>query len=106
MIRFSHVVKEYPRTGLALQDVTFRVNKGEFAFLTGPSGAGKSTILRLVIVEETPTAGEVRVSGMLTTGTPRGGDPAAAAQASASSSRTFACSRIAPRRRTSRSRSR
>ena len=71
MIRFSHVVKEYPRTGLALQDVTFRVNKGEFAFLTGPSGAGKSTILRLVIVEETPTAGEVRVSGSLTSGLPR-----------------------------------
>jgi len=71
MIRFSHVVKEYPRTGLALQDVTFRVNKGEFAFLTGPSGAGKSTILRLVIVEETPTAGEVRVSGSLTSSLPR-----------------------------------
>jgi len=71
MIRFSHVVKAYPRTGLALQDVTFRVNKGEFAFLTGPSGAGKSTILRLVIVEETPTAGEVRVSGSLTSGLPR-----------------------------------
>jgi cell division transport system ATP-binding protein len=71
MIRFSHVVKEYPRTGAALKDVTFRVNKGEFAFLTGPSGAGKSTILRLVIVEEKPTAGEVRVSGMLTTSIPR-----------------------------------
>src|SRR3569832_2489068 len=75
MIRFSHVVKEYPRTGLALQDVTFRVNKGEFAFLTGPSGAGKSTILRLVIVEETPTAGEVRVSGSLTSEQPRGEIP-------------------------------
>jgi cell division transport system ATP-binding protein len=75
MIRFSHVVKEYPRTGLALQDVSFRVNKGEFAFLTGPSGAGKSTILRLVIVEETPTAGEVRVSGSLTSGLPRGEIP-------------------------------
>ena len=75
MIRFSHVVKEYPRTGLALNDVTFRVNKGEFAFLTGPSGAGKSTILRLVIVEETPTAGDVRVSGSLTSGLPRGEIP-------------------------------
>jgi cell division transport system ATP-binding protein len=63
MIRFTHVTKEYPRTGTALNDVTFRINKGEFAFLTGPSGAGKSTILRLVLMEELPTSGDVRVSG-------------------------------------------
>ncbi|HEU4641641.1 MAG TPA: cell division ATP-binding protein FtsE [Gemmatimonadaceae bacterium] len=65
MIRFSHVTKKYPRTGLALNDVSFRIAKGEFAFLTGPSGAGKSTILKLVFMEERPTSGEVRVSGML-----------------------------------------
>src|SRR5512146_2585502 len=65
MIRFSHVTKEYPRSGRALNDVSFRIGKGEFAFLTGPSGAGKSTILKLVFMEERPTRGEVRVSGML-----------------------------------------
>jgi cell division transport system ATP-binding protein len=64
MIRFTHVSKEYPRTGVALKDVSFRVSKGEFAFLTGPSGAGKSTILKLVYMEEKPTSGEVRVSGI------------------------------------------
>jgi cell division transport system ATP-binding protein len=64
MIQFFNVSKEYPRTGLALSDVTFRLTKGEFAFLTGPSGAGKSTILRLTYFEERPTRGEVRVSGM------------------------------------------
>ena len=64
MIRFTNVTKEYPRTGLALNDVSFHVAKGEFVFLTGPSGAGKSTILKLVYVEELPTAGEVRVSGV------------------------------------------
>ena len=48
MIRFSHVTKEYPKTGVALSDVSFHVAKGEFLFLTGPSGAGKSTILRLI----------------------------------------------------------
>jgi cell division transport system ATP-binding protein len=63
MIRFTHVSKEYPRLGLALNDVTFRVNKGEFAFLTGPSGAGKSTILKLILIEERATGGEVRVNG-------------------------------------------
>jgi cell division transport system ATP-binding protein len=64
MIQFFNVTKDYPRTGLALIDATFRLHKGEFAFLTGPSGAGKSTILRLAYFEERPTRGEVRVSGI------------------------------------------
>jgi cell division transport system ATP-binding protein len=65
MIRFSKVTKLYPRAGehAALRDLTFRVSKGEFVFLTGPSGAGKSTILKLIYMGERPTSGEVRVSG-------------------------------------------
>ncbi len=64
MIRFSHVHKAFARTGVALQDVTFQVNKGEFVFITGPSGAGKSTILKLCFFEERPTKGEVKVYGV------------------------------------------
>ncbi len=64
MVRFTHVFKEYPRAGMALQDVSFHVGKGEFVFLTGPSGAGKSTILKLVFLEERPSRGEVKVSGV------------------------------------------
>ena len=63
MIRFTHVTKNYPKGGPALDDVTFHVNRGEFAFLTGPSGAGKSTILKLIFVEERPSKGEVKVAG-------------------------------------------
>jgi cell division transport system ATP-binding protein len=65
MIRFDRVSKVYPRAGehAALKNVTFRVNKGEFVFLTGPSGAGKSTILKMIYMDERPTSGEVRISG-------------------------------------------
>ena len=64
VIRFDRVTKEYPRSGTALNDVSFQVARGEFVFLTGPSGAGKSTILRLTYFDERPTAGAVRVSGV------------------------------------------
>jgi len=73
MIRFRHVTKEYARTGLALNDVSFHVSKGEFVFLTGPSGSGKSTILKLVFLEERPTIGDVKVGGVSST-TIRGRD--------------------------------
>jgi cell division transport system ATP-binding protein len=66
MVRFDKVTKVYPRAAAgaaALRNVTFRVAKGEFVFLTGPSGAGKSTILKLLYMDERPTKGEVRVSG-------------------------------------------
>lgn len=63
MIRFNRVTKEYARGGLALDDVSFEIKKGEFCFLTGHSGAGKSTLLRLIHMADRPTKGEVRVSG-------------------------------------------
>jgi cell division transport system ATP-binding protein len=63
MIRFAHVYKEYSRSGFALNDVSFHVRKGEFAFLTGHSGAGKSTLLRMIHMSDKPSQGEVRVSG-------------------------------------------
>jgi cell division transport system ATP-binding protein len=62
MIRFRNVTKEYPRTGAALNDVSFHLRKGEFAFLTGHSGAGKTTLLHLVHFQTRPTRGQVQVS--------------------------------------------
>ncbi len=63
MIKLINVYKEFPRSGLALKNVSFHLRKGEFAFLIGPSGAGKTTVLQLIHMAEQPTDGEVRVSG-------------------------------------------
>ena len=63
MIRFQHVFKSFPNGALALKDVSFHVSKGEFVFLTGHSGAGKSTVMKLMLAEQRPTQGDVRVSG-------------------------------------------
>ncbi len=67
VLRLDAVTKEYPRTGVALKDVSFAVDKGEFLFLTGPSGSGKSTLLKLLSFAERPTSGEVKVSGFSST---------------------------------------
>jgi cell division transport system ATP-binding protein len=48
---------------MAVKDLSFRIAKGEFVFLTGHSGAGKSTILKLISADQRPTHGELRVSG-------------------------------------------
>lgn len=62
MIRFRNVTRRYPRTGAAIENVTFHLRKGEFAFLTGHSGAGKTTVLHLAHFQTLPTEGEVQVS--------------------------------------------
>ncbi|MEW5981901.1 MAG: cell division ATP-binding protein FtsE [Acidobacteriota bacterium] len=63
MIEISHLSKMYGRGVYALRDLSIRVDKGEFVFLTGPSGAGKTTLLRILLCEETPTEGRVHIGG-------------------------------------------
>ena len=63
MIETYHLSKLYSRGVYALRDLTLTIDKGEFLFLTGPSGAGKSTLLRLLLREELPSDGDLRVAG-------------------------------------------
>lgn len=63
MIEASAVSKVYNRGVFALRDLTLRIEKGEFVFLTGPSGAGKSTLLRLLLRQDLPTEGTLTVNG-------------------------------------------
>ena len=63
MIETYHLSKVYDRGVYALRDLSLAIGKGEFLFLTGPSGAGKSTFLRLLLREELPTHGSIKVAG-------------------------------------------
>ena len=59
MLQFVSVTKQYSPEIAALEEVSFEINEGEFAFLVGPSGSGKTTIIRLLIREESPSAGKI-----------------------------------------------
>ncbi len=63
MIETHHLSKFYSRGVYALRDLSLTVEKGEFVFLAGPSGAGKSTFLRLLLLQERPSDGEIVVNG-------------------------------------------
>ncbi len=63
MIEAHHVSKTYARGVYALRDLSLRIDKGDFVFLTGPSGAGKSTLLRLLLRRDVPTEGQLAVGG-------------------------------------------
>lgn len=64
---------EYNEKFLALEDVSFQVNKGEAVGIIGHNGAGKSTLLKLISRVTAPTKGEIlyngRVASMLEVGT-------------------------------------
>lgn len=59
MIVFQNVTKAYAEGAPALEDVSFKINQGEFVSLVGRSGAGKSTIAKLLIGEERPSRGRI-----------------------------------------------
>ena len=64
MIKFDDVSKKYSGSVEALSRVSFELATGEMAFLTGHSGAGKSTLMKLIILLERASQGQVFVNGV------------------------------------------
>jgi cell division transport system ATP-binding protein len=63
VIETHRLSKQYSRGVYALRELSLTIDKGEFLFLTGSSGAGKSTLLRLLLRQELPTEGSIKVGG-------------------------------------------
>lgn len=68
MIFFNNVTKIYPahftkKEKTVLEDVSFKVGKGEFVSIVGRSGAGKTTLFKMILGEEKPTEGSIFFDG-------------------------------------------
>lgn len=67
IIEAEHVSRRYPLDHnfvMALDDVTLRLERGEFLAIAGPSGTGKSTLLNLIGCIDSPSSGRIRIEGI------------------------------------------
>src|SRR4030042_723355 len=66
MIKVSHISKIYKNDSVetvALSDVSFDIDKGEFVAIMGPSGSGKSTLMHILGALDSPTSGSYILDG-------------------------------------------
>lgn len=59
MIQYLDVSKKYGNDIVAVENINFQLEEGEFLFLVGSSGSGKTTIIKLLIREEIPSQGKI-----------------------------------------------
>ncbi len=64
MIKFKDVTVIYDKDIVGLDNVSFKIEDGEFVFLVGKTGAGKSSAIKLLTGEIKPTSGDVIVDGI------------------------------------------
>ena len=65
MITAKNLIKQYGNT-CALKNISFTIEKGEWANIMGPSGSGKTTLLNLIGCLDSPTSGSLVVNGIET----------------------------------------
>ncbi|MEU8899506.1 ABC transporter ATP-binding protein [Nocardia sp. NPDC048505] len=66
MLELQDIIKEYRiggQTVRALDEISLRIEPGEFTSIIGPSGSGKSTLLHLLGALDSPTAGSIQFRG-------------------------------------------
>lgn len=65
MIEFKNVTVVYDKDIVGLDNVSFKINDGDFVFLVGKTGAGKSSAIKLLTGEIRPTSGDIVVDGIV-----------------------------------------
>lgn len=63
LLEVRDVTKVFDKNILALDKVSFQMERGGFLFVVGPNQAGKTTLVRLIAAEERPTEGEIYFDG-------------------------------------------